>query len=229
MPRGWDSWVETVSALDLSGLSDCRIDYTIENRGAPTRATSASWPTARTAAPSTWPTCTWSTGANRPPSASPTGSPTCTCASSSSSNDLTADGVYLDDLEVHCIDPALPADLVRDGDGHVIRLAAGGRGRRAAPLAASGRAGRPHQGRDPRRGTRPAATRGQGRRQPRPRRPRGARPAGHPGSDTGADPAPDGSGRRAPRPAADRDRPAHSPAAPLRGSRSALVPSADGR
>ena len=109
--------------------------------------------------------------------------------------------------------------------GHVVRLAVGGRGRRAAPVAASGRVGRRDEGRDPRRRARAAAPRGQDRRQPHPRRPgRSARrPRRH--RHQRRPPRIRTAGIQARRPSRS---PAHSRAAPLRGPRSALVPSADG-
>ena len=145
--------------------------------GAPTKAISACGPSARTAAPTTWPTCTWRAGASRPRSASPTGCRTCTCVSRSSTMTPPPTASTSTTSRPTATTPRCP----RAGTGwygHLVRLAAGGRGRRAAPVAASGRVDRRDQVRDPRRRARAAAPRGQGRRQSHPRRPRGARPAG---------------------------------------------------
>lgn len=107
-----DSWVETVESLDLSGLGDCRLDYTVENRGANESYFSLVAVREDGETVDLAQLHEESDGRHSASFAGASGEAGVRVRVTFFSNDFVDDGVYLDDLEVHCVDPALP------GTGH---------------------------------------------------------------------------------------------------------------
>ena len=103
-----DSWVETVAPLDLSGLSDCRLDYTIENRGAD-ESYLGLWAVSEDGSTDYLADLHLESGRESASFGLSDGLPDVHLRVTFLNNDSTADGFYLDDLEAHCNDPALPA------------------------------------------------------------------------------------------------------------------------
>ena len=107
---GVDSWVETVPALDLSGLRDCRLDYTIENRRADESYFSL-LAVGEDGSSDYLADLYVEHGRESASFGFADGRPDLHLRVEFSSNDATADGLYLDDLEAHCVDPALPSGI----------------------------------------------------------------------------------------------------------------------
>jgi len=105
---GVDSWVETVPSLDLSGLSDCRVDYTIEKERAD-ESYFGLWAFSEDGGLDYLADLDLESGRQSAAFGVSTGLADLHLRVTFTSNDFIADGLYLDDLEVHCIDLSLPA------------------------------------------------------------------------------------------------------------------------
>ena len=103
-----DSWVETVPPLDLSGLADCRLDYTIEKQRAE-ESYFGLWAVSGDGSTDYLADLYLQSGRQSVPFGLSGGLTDLHLRVTFTSNDFTADGLYLDDFEAHCIDPALPA------------------------------------------------------------------------------------------------------------------------
>jgi subtilisin family serine protease len=103
------SAIQTVQPLDLTGLGDCRLDFTYQNH----RAGDSYFylDAVREGGDRVDLADLWAINSGRYSAVfgDADGEPGVRLLMDFASNDQTGDGLYLDDLKAHCVDPALPA------------------------------------------------------------------------------------------------------------------------
>jgi subtilisin family serine protease len=115
------SWIETVSSFDFEGLGDCRLDYRYENRRAGDsysyiEAERLHWngDVYNETLAYLW---NQSSGTHTIGFGGMDGMPAVRLRMTMATNEHVADGLYLDDMRIHCTDPQLPATGHAPGTG----------------------------------------------------------------------------------------------------------------